>query len=713
MEFEFNPFQLNVSTGVDIQSITVNSNLDWFSVPATPLSGEAVVLEINAKTDVAAYKVFGTGSATGTPAMRSLLAGHIPNIEMTQVNGLQSAINSILKSLASANSFLSVNNNGSGDYTLTVNTGTTGTTVAAGNDSRFPASVTGLRKGAGVGSLDTAAVARTDYWDGTVFVASGASHAKGLVPDPGASAGTAKYLREDATWATPAGTGTVTSVALTMPAEFSVTGSPITTAGTLAVAKANQSANLVFAGPATGAAAAPTFRAQVYADISSLVGTAASTIASGNDTRFPASVTGLRKSSGAGSTDVAAVLYTDYWNNTVFGGKGPSHSIGLVPDPGAGAAPYTRYLRDDGTWQTFVPDTGTIANSMLATMSAKTLKANATAGTASPTDVDAKTARSSSLLNIEAITTFGDANYTALSTDRYISTSAALTAQRTVTLPLANTFNAGQSITVADDFGGINGANTLLVARSGADTIQGKTTPVLLDIPRCSITLRSNGSNAWSVERRVPAVRRIFYTGNATYTTSTGVKALFVEGVAGGGGGGGAVAAASNAAVGAGGGGGGYANILITNPATSYSVVIGAGGAGGVGNASGATGGVTTFGGVLQADPGSGGASLASGTASAFTFGFGGAGGGATSGDWWSQGSDGGVGIRLSGTVAASGSGGKGAVFGGDIAGLISEGNGLLGARYGSGGSGAVSFSTTSRTGGAGMQGILIITEYY
>jgi hypothetical protein len=39
------------------------------------------------------------------------------------------------------------------------------------------------------------------------FVASGASHAAGHVPDPGASGGTTKYLREDATWDVPAGTG--------------------------------------------------------------------------------------------------------------------------------------------------------------------------------------------------------------------------------------------------------------------------------------------------------------------------------------------------------------------------------------------------------------------------------------------------------------------------------------------------------------------------
>jgi hypothetical protein len=42
---------------------------------------------------------------------------------------------------------------------------------------------------------------------GSVFVASGAGHASGLVPDPGATAGTTKFLREDATFAVPAGGG--------------------------------------------------------------------------------------------------------------------------------------------------------------------------------------------------------------------------------------------------------------------------------------------------------------------------------------------------------------------------------------------------------------------------------------------------------------------------------------------------------------------------
>ena len=53
------------------------------------------------------------------------------------------------------------------------------------------------------------------------------------------------------------GSGSVTSVAMTVPSMLSVAGSPITTAGTLAVTLATQAANLIFGGPSAGGAAAP------------------------------------------------------------------------------------------------------------------------------------------------------------------------------------------------------------------------------------------------------------------------------------------------------------------------------------------------------------------------------------------------------------------------------------------------------------------------
>lgn len=64
------------------------------------------------------------------------------------------------------------------------------------------------------------------------------------------------------------GSGTVTSVSLTAPSSIlSVAGSPVTTSGTLALSLATQSANRIWSGPTTGAAATPTFRALVGADL--------------------------------------------------------------------------------------------------------------------------------------------------------------------------------------------------------------------------------------------------------------------------------------------------------------------------------------------------------------------------------------------------------------------------------------------------------------
>jgi hypothetical protein len=66
--------------------------------------------------------------------------------------------------------------------------------------------------------------------------------------------------------------GTVTSVALadgsTAPI-FVITGSPVTVSGTLTATLKTQNANLVFAGPSSGGAAQPSFRALVGADIPS------------------------------------------------------------------------------------------------------------------------------------------------------------------------------------------------------------------------------------------------------------------------------------------------------------------------------------------------------------------------------------------------------------------------------------------------------------
>lgn len=121
------------------------------------------------------------------------------------------------------------------------------------------------------------------------------------------------------------GTGTVTSVGLTMPAaEFSVGGSPVTGNGTLAVTWANQSDQSWF-GNKSGAPAAPQFYT----------------------TALPVSlIPDLDAAQVTSGTFDAALL-------PVMVALGVGHAPGAVPDPGdgTGGALATDYLARDATWK--------------------------------------------------------------------------------------------------------------------------------------------------------------------------------------------------------------------------------------------------------------------------------------------------------------------------------------------------------------------------
>jgi hypothetical protein len=64
--------------------------------------------------------------------------------------------------------------------------------------------------------------------------------------------------------------GSVSSVALALPSIMTVSGSPVTSSGTLTGTLTTQAINAIFAGPSSGAAAAPTFRSLTTADIPAL-----------------------------------------------------------------------------------------------------------------------------------------------------------------------------------------------------------------------------------------------------------------------------------------------------------------------------------------------------------------------------------------------------------------------------------------------------------
>lgn len=211
------------------------------------------------------------------------------------------------------------------------------------------------------------------------------------------------------------------------------------------------------------------------------------------------------------------------------------------------------------------------------------------------------------------------------------------------------------------------------------------------------------------------------FTGNGTYTPSSGVKSQIVELWGGGGGGSGAVAGTTGSACafGLGGGAGAYARrrYAIVAGVGTGTVVIGAAGAAGAhtGAIAGA-GGASTFtdGTTLLTAPGG-----TAGPASTAAFGtvllaVGAAKSAApTNADVGGQGDEGGMGIRLSGVVAISGRGGATSLGGaGQEITFNGSGNAAF-ANSGSGGSGGLSFTTGSpQTGGAGATGYCVITEY-
>lgn len=114
--------------------------------------------------------------------------------------------------------------------------------------------------GAQVGELNTTGLQLPYLTEDRLIYSDGSDYLKSVTLGSGLS------LTSGTLSATGSG-GTVTSVGLSLPSEFSVSGSPVTTSGTLTGAWATQSANTVFAGPTSGGALAPTFRSLVTDDL--------------------------------------------------------------------------------------------------------------------------------------------------------------------------------------------------------------------------------------------------------------------------------------------------------------------------------------------------------------------------------------------------------------------------------------------------------------
>ena len=210
-----------------------------------------------------------------------------------------------------------------------------------------------------------------------VMGASGSAHAIGAVPDPGATAGTTRFLREDGNWTAPAAGGGTPSGSATQVQfndggvfgaspnfVFDKTTGNLTLTGTVTAATfATSGAGAWSVEGSFGTLTAPAashsklaFGASGQLTVAQNGATAFTDVSLVGHTHVESDVTNLVSDLAGKAAASHTHAATDIVSGTmavarlpVMVASGASHAAGVVPDPGATAGT-ARYLREDGTW---------------------------------------------------------------------------------------------------------------------------------------------------------------------------------------------------------------------------------------------------------------------------------------------------------------------------------------------------------------------------
>lgn len=522
------------------------------------------------------------------------------------------------------------------------------------------------------------------------------------------------------------GSGTVTSVALALPGSlFSISGSPVTTTGTLTGSFIVQSANTVFAGPSSGAAAVPTFRALVAADLP--VGNFTDT---GTDGIVVTGGTGAVIGSGTSiAQHVADATHNGYLSSTdwsTFNGKQSALTLGNLTDVGT-----------DGIVVT--GGTGAVVGS--GTSIAQHVADSTHNGYLSSTDWSTFNGKQAAGNYLTALTGDGTASgpgsaaLTLATVNSNVGSFGSATQTGTFTVNAKGLVTAASSTTIAIPFSQVSGTVPLnqggtgqTVKAAAFDALQPMTTggDLICGGASGTGTRLANGSSgqylksaggtsapAWT-SFVAPTIQK-FTSGTGTYTTPVGVLYIRVRMVgAGGGGAGSSTASAANGGSGSTGGNSTFGTTLLVANGGAPGLGAGSNNGGAGGTASLGTG---PIGSVFTG--GRGGPSSQSSTSDTYMRGgdgastpFGGSGGGGTANTAGNAGSTntgagGGGGGSPSNGIAGAGGG-----AGGFVDALIPSPSATYAFAIGAGG-GAGSAGTGGFSGAAGAAGYIEVTEYY
>jgi hypothetical protein len=279
-------------SGTAIPSITVNAQGQITSATTNPLNSPAYQGTWNASTN---SPTLASGVGTNNNYYVVSTAG------TTTLNGISLwSVGDWAIFNGSTSAWEKINGSSSEAFNSITVTGLTGYMYANGASAvttQQPVTSVGLALPSSVFSVSGSPVTTTGTLTGNL-VTQGVNT---LFAGPASgSAGTPTFRALTTADIAGLGVGTVTSVGMTVPSILSVTPSTITTSGSFALSLTTESANQIFAGPSSGSAATPTFRALTTADIPALpYGTGTVTSVSGTGTVNGITLTGTVTTSGS------------------------------------------------------------------------------------------------------------------------------------------------------------------------------------------------------------------------------------------------------------------------------------------------------------------------------------------------------------------------------------------------------------------------------